>query len=347
MTETLVTGGNGFVGRHVVEALLARDDSVRVLALPGEDARELEHRGVAVYRGDVRDPHTLRGAMTGAQRVLHLAAMMDVWRPLREYHAVNVDGTKNVCRAALAEGVERVVYMSSSSVYEMGLGRPVDETFPLAPFPDPYPLTKAAADLAVQRMVTEDHLPAVIIRPDQIFGAGDHLHFGRMADRLRLRRAIIVGSGANALPLVHVADVVQALLLALAHERAIGGTYNITSESPLTQMEVMETIAAEIAAPPPRIRIPYGVLYGAGYLAERLAALRPSRARPPITRLGAAFLGTDNRFSIGKARAELGYNPAVRVREGLRLTADWYLRLPLPQKPAAAARVTPVRDGAR
>jgi nucleoside-diphosphate-sugar epimerase len=302
---------------------------------------------VAVYRGDVRDPLTLRGAMAGAQRVLHLAAMMDVWRPLREYHAVNVAGTENVCRAALAVGVERVVHMSSSSVYGMGLGRPVDETFALSPFPDPYPLTKAAADSAVQRMAAEDHLPAVIIRPDQIFGAGDHLHFGRMADRLRRGRAIIVGGGGNALPLVHVADVVQALLLALDHERAIGGSYNISSESPLTQMEVMETIASEIAAPPPRIRIPYGVLYGAGYLAERLAALRPSRARPPITRLGVAFLGTDNRFSIRKARAELGYTPAVALREGLRLTADWYLRQQRPQEPAAASGATTIGEGAR
>jgi nucleoside-diphosphate-sugar epimerase len=324
MGEVLITGGNGFVGRHLVEALQARGKSVRVLALPGENTVDLEQRGVTVYHGDIRQPQTLRAAVTGARAVIHLAAMMDVWRPLREYAAVNVLGTTNVCRAALAGGVERVVHMSSSSIYGMGLGRPADETFPLVPFPDPYPMTKAAADIAVRRMMVQDGLPAVILRPDQIFGSGDHLHFGRMADRLRAGRGIIVGHGDNMLPLVYISDVVQALLLALEHESAVGNAYNIASEQPLSQQDVLDTIATEMGVTPPRIHVRYGVLYAAAYLAERLAALRRSARRPTITRLGVAFFGTDNRYSMQRARSELGYRPAVTIREGLRLTAAWY-----------------------
>ena len=182
---------------------------MRVLALPGEDASWLQHHGVAVYRGDVREPASLTQPVDGADAVLHLAAMMDVWRPLEDYRAVNVTGTENMCRAALAAGVRRFVHMSSSSVYGIALGRPADESFPLAPFGDPYPVTKAAGDRLVQRMIDAEHLPAVIIRPDQIFGPGDELHFGHMADRLRAGRGILVGSGNNAIPLVYVADVVQ------------------------------------------------------------------------------------------------------------------------------------------
>ena len=151
--EILVTGGNGFVGRQVVSALQDQGAGLRVLALPDEDTRWLAQRGVAVYRGDVGRPETLAQPMRGVDRVLHLAAMMDVWRPLEDYHAVNVIGTVNVCRAALAAGVRRLVHMSSSSVYGLALGRPADETFPLKPFPDPYPITKAAGDLAVQQMI--------------------------------------------------------------------------------------------------------------------------------------------------------------------------------------------------
>jgi nucleoside-diphosphate-sugar epimerase len=345
VNAVLITGGNGFVGRHLVEALQDRGEAVRVLALPEEDTRELEESGVAVHRGDVRQPQTLWAPMAGARAVFHLAAMMDVWRPLADYHAVNVFGTQNVCRAALAAGVQRIVHMSSSSVYRMGLGRAVDETFPLSPFPDPYPVTKAAADEVVQRMIRKEDLPAVIVRPDQIFGAGDRLHFGRIADRLRSRRGIIVGGGGNAVPLVHVSDVVQGLLLALDHERALGNAYNLSSETPLTQREVLETIAWSLGVPPPRLHVPYRALYTAGYLAERVAALTPSVGRPPLTRLGVAFFGTDNRFSIEKIRAELGYEPHLDLRGGLRRTADWYRRNHRPPVSTALATATAVRPG--
>jgi nucleoside-diphosphate-sugar epimerase len=243
---------------------------------------------------------------------------------MRDYHEVNVTGTENVCRAALAAGVHRMVHMSSSSVYGVGLGRPADETFPLRPFRDPYPITKALADMAVQRMIAEDGLPAVIIRPDQIFGPGDHLHFGRMADRLRAGRTVVVGSGHNALPFVYVTDVIHGLLLALDHRRAIGHAYNITSDRPLTQRQLLDAIAHEVGAEPPRLHVPYRALYAAGYAAERIAALTPSRRRPPITRLGVAFFGTDSRYAVGKAKRELGYSPRVAVADGVHLTAAWY-----------------------
>jgi nucleoside-diphosphate-sugar epimerase len=214
--------------------------------------------------------------------------------------------------------------MSSSSVYGMALGRPADESFPLSPFPDPYPVTKAAGDLAVQRMVAHDQLPAVIVRPDQIFGPGDHLHFGRMADRLRAGRGVIVGSGDNALPLVYVGDAVEGLLLALEHERAVGRAYNVTNDRPLTQKQFLHAIARAIGARPPRLRVPYRALYAAGYAAERLTNPTAARARPPITRLGVAFLGTHNEYAIGRARRELGYEPRVDLRDAVDLVAAWY-----------------------
>jgi nucleoside-diphosphate-sugar epimerase len=325
MSEILVTGGNGFVGHHLVAALQARGDTVRVLALPDEDASLLEEQCVEIHRGDIRDPDTLVAPMRRADAVLHLAAMMDVWRPYADYHAVNVAGTENVCRAALAAGVGRLVHMSSSSVYGMALGRPADEGFPLIPFPDPYPLTKAAGDRLVYRMVRAHGLPAVIVRPDQIFGPGDRLHFGRMADRARSGTGVIVGPGSNALPLVYVSDVVQGLLLALDEEVEFGEAYNITNDRPLTQEQFLQAIAREVGGRPPRVHVPFGALYAAGWLAERVAGFKSSWRRPPVTRLGVAFAGTDNRYGIFKARRELGYAPRVDLDEGVLLTARWYL----------------------
>jgi nucleoside-diphosphate-sugar epimerase len=320
----LITGGTGLLGRHLVAALQERGESVRVLALPGEDASWLEQRGVTVMQGDVTEPESLAAPIGGADAVLHLAGMMGVWRPLSDYHAVNVTGTENVCRAALAEGVRRVVHVSSWTVYGMALGEPAREDFPLRPFGEPYAITKAAGDLAVQRMIVEDRLPAVIIRPGTFFGPGDRLHFGRMADRLAAGRGMIVGAGDNALPFVYVTDVVQGLLLALDQERAVGEAYNISNDRPLTQEQLLCSIAAEIGARPPHLHIPYHALYAAGSLAEGVAAITRAPRKPVVTRLGVQLFGTDNQHSVEKARRELGYSPRIDVRDGVRLAAAWY-----------------------
>lgn len=323
MTETLVIGGNGFLGRHLVPALQDRGDSVRVLALPVEDTRWLEGRGVIVHRGDIRLPDTLAAPLRGVDRVVHLAGLMGVWRSMEDYRAVNVTGTENVCRAVLAAGT-RLLHVSSWTVYGMGLGQTVREDCTLRPLPEPYAITKAAGDQAVRRMIAEDHLPAVIIRPGTIFGPGDHLNFGRTADRLRAGRQIIVGRGSNAVPFVYVTDVVQGLLLALENDHALGRAYNITHDRPLTQQQLLTSIAHEIGTNPPRLHIPYHALYAAAYAAEHLAMLTRSRRDPLVTRHGVALFGTDNRHAIDRARQELGYAPQVEVREGVHLAAMWY-----------------------
>jgi nucleoside-diphosphate-sugar epimerase len=325
--EILVTGGGGLLGQHLVRALLDRGDRVRVLAMSGEDMSWFEERGVEVHRGDITRRETLATPLDGADAVLHLAGMIGVWRPLEDYLAVNATGTENVCRAAVAQAVRRIVHVSSWTVYGMDLGAPCREDRDLAPFPEPYAISKAEGDKLVQRMIAEEGLPAVIIRPGTFFGPGDRLHFARIADRLRAGRAIIVGRGDNALPLVYVSDIVQGLLLALDHEHAPGQAFNITNDSPLTQEEFLRAIADEIGAKPPRLHVPYRALYAAGYAAERLSRITRSERQPFLTRLGVKLFGTGNRHSIEKARAKLGYAPQVSLQEGVRLSADWYRTL--------------------
>lgn len=321
----LLTGGNGFLGRNLVSALRERGDNVRVLALPMEDTTWLEKCGVEIFRGDIRIPDTLTAPMHGVDGVFHLAAMIGAWRPMRAYYAVNVAGTEHVCRAALASHVRRIVHISSAMVYNMAIGRPVAEDDPLEPLGEPYSVTKAEGDRIVQRMIADDHLPAVIIRPGTLFGPGDHLNFGRIADRVRARRAIIIGTGHNAVPIVYVSDVVQGLLLAMDQERALGQIYNIGSDQPLSQKALFASIAHEIGVPPPRIHMPYHMLYAAAYAAERIAGVSHSPVPPFVTRHGVKLYGADNQLSIDKARRELGYMPQVPLPEGIRFSAAWYL----------------------
>jgi nucleoside-diphosphate-sugar epimerase len=176
-------------------------------------------------------------------------------------------------------------------------------------------------------MIAEDQLRAVIIRPGTIFGPGSTLNFGRIADRLRAGRWIIVGSGGNALPLVYVSDVVRGLLLALDQPHALGKAYNIGNDLPLSQREFLSALAREIGARPPRLRVPYRVLYSVACAAERFAEATRSKSEPVVTRHGVNLFGTDNRHAIDKARRELGYTPQVPLTEGIRLAAAWYGQL--------------------
>ncbi len=321
--ETLITGGTGLVGHHLITELQRRGDKVSALVLPSENTSWLEERGVTVYRGDIREPATLTAPMRNVDTVFHLAAMQGVWLSTEKYTAVNVTGTENVCRAALKAGVRRVVHVSSWTIYGMERGWPLTEDVAPAPRNDPYWVTKAQGDLVVQRMFREEKLPAAIIRPGTIFGVGDRLNFGRTAEKVRAGKGLILGSGRNFLPLVYVTDVVQGLLLGADHDNALGQAFNITNDQPLTQEEFLSAIAHDLNVAPSRLHVPYLAAYAIAFAAERIVKLNSGK-HPFVTRHGVTLYGTDNRHSIDKARTELGYEPKVSVREGVRLACEWY-----------------------
>jgi 2-alkyl-3-oxoalkanoate reductase len=331
--ETLITGGTGLVGHHLITALQERGDIVRVLVLPFEKTTWLEERNVRVFRGDIREPDTLPAAMHGVDTVFHLAAMQGVWLPIKEYYRVNVTGTENVCRAAMSVGVRRVVHVSSWTIYGMARGRPLTEDDPPAPRNDPYWITKAQGDLLVQRLIAKENLPAAIIRPGTIFGVGDRLNFGRMADKIRTNKGLVIGSGRNALPMVYVTDVVQGLLLCADLDQAQGQAFNITNDQPLTQGEFLQAIAQELGTAPPRLHILYAAAYAIAFAAERAVKLTGSK-HPFVTRHGITLFGTDNRHAIDKARTELGFAPQVSIRKGIQLACKWYQQYCISEKTA-------------
>lgn len=320
--EILVTGATGFLARSLIPALQDRGHSVRGLVLPTEDATWLRKQCVAVYTGDVTTPPTLSESMRGADAVVHMAALMATWAPMTVHHAVHVTGTENVCQAALAAGVGRFVHLSSAITYTPGQGRPIREDFPQAPLHEPHAVTKAQGDKLVQRMITVNRLPAVIIRPEAMFGPYDRINFRRLADRLRAGKGIIIGPGRNAVPFVYVTDVVQGLVLALEHPSAVGQAYNITNDHTMTEREFLEAIAEEVGGKSPRIQVPYRAMYGAATVAEWVATI--TKREPIVTRHGVQMFGSHNPLSIEKARRELGYEPRVPLREGIRLAGAWY-----------------------
>ncbi|HLH62285.1 MAG TPA: NAD-dependent epimerase/dehydratase family protein [Ktedonobacteraceae bacterium] len=321
--KVLITGATGLLGSHLIKALQQRGEHIRALVLPVENADSLLAQGVEVVRGDVTDAGTLGPAVKDVDLIFHLAGMMGVWRPLADYRLVNVTGSENLYRAAQAAGVRRFVHTSSHTVYGLGHGRFLTEKDALKPDPDPYSITKAEGDRLMRRLMLNSDVETVILRPGTFFGPGDRLHFGRMAQKVKDGKGLILGKGDNALPFCYVTDVVQGFMLAGYHENAPGNVYNITNDRPLTQLEMFNAIADAVGGKRPTLHLPYLPVYYGSIVAEKVVA-RVTHTKPVVTQLGAMMFGTDNRHSVDKARRELGYEPEVDLREGIKLAAEWF-----------------------
>lgn len=344
--KVLITGATGLLGGHLIRELRERGEDIRALVLPVENADRLLEQGVEVVRGDVTDASTLEPAVKDIELIFHLAGMMGVWRPLADYRLVNVTGSANLYKAAQKGGVRRFVHTSSHTVYGLGYGRFLTEKDALRPDPDPYSLTKAEGDRLLRRLMLNSKVETVILRPGTFFGPGDRLHFGRMAQKVKNGKGLILGRGDNALPFCYVTDVVQGFLLAAYHEHAPGNVYNITNDRPLTQLEMFNAIADAVGGVRPRLHLPYPPIYYGSIVAEKVVA-RLTRTKPMVTQLGAMMFGSDNRHSVEKARRELGYEPKVDLREGIQLAAEWFnaggLELPFTTQASHYAPLAGVR----
>lgn len=343
--KVLITGATGLLGGHLLQELQQRGEQIRALVLPVENAEKLIAQGVEVVRGDVTDASTLAPAVKGIDIVFHLAGMMGVNRPLADYRLVNVTGSENLYQAAQAAGVRRFVHTSSHTVYGLGYGRLLSEKDALRPDPDPYSITKAEGDRLIRRLMLNSNMETVILRPGTFFGPGDRLHFGRIAQRLKNGKGVIIGRGNNALPFCYVTDVAQGFMLAAYHEKAPSNVYNVSNDHPLTQQELFNAVADDTGGQRPTRHLPYLPLYYGSILAEKMASI--AHINPPVTRLGVMMFGSDNRHSIEKARSELGYVPEVDIREGIRLAAAWFNAGGMEPPPFASASHYAPLEGAR
>jgi nucleoside-diphosphate-sugar epimerase len=323
IVKVLITGATGLLGGHLIRELQDRGESIRALVLPVENADKLQAQGVEIVRGDITDASTLAPAVKDVDLIFHLAGMMGVWRPLADYRLVNVNGSENLYKAAQAAKVRRFVHTSSHTIYGLGHGRFMTENDPLRPDPDPYSLTKAEGDRLMRRLMLNSDVETVILRPGTFFGPGDRLHFGRMAQKVKDGKGLIVGKGNNSLPFCYVTDVVQGFLLGAYHKNAPGNAYNITNDRPLTQSEMFNEIADAVGGTRPTLHLPYLPIYYGSIVAERVVA-RVTHTKPVVTQLGALMFGSDNKHSVEKARQELGFEPKVDLRDGIKLAAEWF-----------------------
>jgi 2-alkyl-3-oxoalkanoate reductase len=320
----LVTGATGFLGSHLTELLLAAGERPRVLVRPGEAVRASASAIVDVHRGDIGDRAALETALRGVDRVLHCAARCGPWGPPAEYQSTNVRGLEALVRAALAAGVRRLVHVSSITVHGNDVKGAADESAPLREEPNPYSRSKVAGERLLQRMIRDEGAPVTIVRPGWIYGPRDRASFARIAQMIEKGQMMVVGGGENHLPLIYVSDAAQGILRASEAAEAVGRSYLLVNDEPVTQREFLGAIAAELGVPAPTRHVPYQLGLVLGAAAEHLGHLSRRRQAPPVMRYGMQLLGGENRFTIARARSELGFVPLVDLAEGVRRSVDWY-----------------------
>jgi dihydroflavonol-4-reductase len=322
--KALVTGGTGFVGTHVVRALVDDGVTVRVLARPQSDRRALAGLPVDIVQGDLADPRSLPAALAGVDELYHVAADYRLWAPdPAVLYRVNVGGTRALLLAAAAAGVARVVY--TSSVGTLGLppdGRPGTEDTPvqLADMVGDYKRSKFLAEREAVD-AAERGLPVVIVNPSAPVGPWDWkpTPTGRMlVDYLKGRMLAYLDTGLN---IVHVRDVARGHVLAARHGRA-GERYILGhAHGNLALRAIFERLAPHTGIAAPRLRLPHGAALALGAGAELVA--RVTGREPIASRTAVRMAAKRMFFDPTKAIRELGL-PQTPVDQALRDAVDWF-----------------------
>jgi len=323
-----VTGGSGFIGGKIAERLLADGRKVRVLSrrpLP-----ELEAKGAEIVLGDLDDQHALERGCRSSETVFHVAGRVGVWGPRSEFFRVNVGGTQKLLAACRHAGVQRFVYTSSPSVvFSGGDLRNVDESAPLCLHaPCAYPTSKAAAEIEVLQAHSPG-LATVALRPHLVWGPGDKNVVPRVISLARAGKLKIVGSGTNQVDITHIANVVDAHLLAEGAlvqpaSPAGGKAYFITNGERVILWDWINLVLRGMGLPPVTKKVPQSVAYAAGGLLEAWWRVSGRAGEPPMTRFVAKEMATDHYFNIAAARRDLGYHPLVSVAQGTAELIEHY-----------------------
>jgi NAD dependent epimerase/dehydratase len=307
--RALVTGGCGFIGSHLVEALLSLGADVLVLDSYNSTSSNgflsaVDHRSLEIRLGDVADPFLVRALSAGVDTVFHLAALIGIpysYIAPAHYVRTNVEGTVAVLEAARSEGVRRVIHTSTSETYGSAQFEPMDESHPLVA-QSPYAATKVAADQLAGSYYRSFDLPVTTIRPFNTFGPRQSMRAvlpTLMAQALYSDR-IMVGSLDPIRDMNYVSDTVRAFLAAALADGVEGEVFNVGSGRGRTVGEMLDAIQRVAGVDLPTVT-------------------EPARIRPEKSEVSALIC------DFSKAASAFGYEPTVEFDDGLGRLRDYLL----------------------
>jgi nucleoside-diphosphate-sugar epimerase len=317
--RAFVTGASGFLGGRLVQTLVARGNTVSILARPSNNLSHLAGLPVEVVYGTLADLPVLETALRDATHVFHCAASSTDWAPLRTYFEANVTGTMNLLRAsASARDFKRFLHVSTTDVY--GYPRRVcDETQPAVDVGLPYNRTKRLGEHAVQ----DSNLPFTVVRPATIYGPRSIPFGSEMATLIRQGLMAVIAGGAAPVGALYVDNAVDAMILAASATESLGRVYNLADGTGVTWRAYVDALATGLGLKRPWIDLPRRAAFAVAWACEAPFRYLKAPGRPLLTRHAVYLLSSDQEFPIDRIRRELGFAPAVGFEAGIANLIQW------------------------
>ena len=322
--KVLVTGATGFIGSHLIEALIERGDDVTCLVLPDDERTWIKHLNVQYAVGDLYDATSLTNAVAGKSHIFHLAGGELNSSNGSQVQELNFIGTKNLVNATLQNGSSLQRFLMASSVVVAGPTGPGEmrneesECRPISPYGE----SKLKAEHYIRGIGSD--FPFTIVRLPLVFGPRS---FRGLYPAFKLiHHHIALDFGEVQTPTLFVKDAVRGLMLAAEHPATRGNVYAIGNEKILGLAEIGATIKQEMAKKTITLKVPYPLLYS---LASLCGAYAKVTGKHPALRKRDVESYIKYRYwsyDFSKAQREFGYSPQYSFSEGIRLTAEWYYR---------------------
>jgi len=318
--KTLVTGGTGFIGSHLVEWLVGRGRSLRCLVRPSGDKKHLEKLGIELVYGDLLNKESLRKAVDSIDVVYHLAG--EVYsKKSSDYRKVNVEGTGNLIECCLGKSIRKFIYFSSIAAVGPSKDKEklLNEDTPCNPI-TPYGKSKYEAEKLISLYFNQYNFPAVILRAPIVYGPGQSSEVTRIFRLIQRGQFRIIGNGEVLKSLCYIDNLIEAAILAEQNEDSKGKVYFVADEKPYTVIDLVRTIAE---------------VENVEFTHHRMSPLAADLCwicfmlLDKFMGISILLLHTIKAMTLNfgcditKAQRELSYQPRIGLKEGIQKTVEW------------------------
>ena len=316
MKTVLVTGATGFLGKYVIEELAEHGYQVRAFGRNSKVGRSLENSSVSFFKGDLTKADDVLEACKGMDLVVHAGALSTIWGAWEDFYHANVLGTKYVLEACRQTGIQRLVYVSSPSIY----AAPKDQlAIKESDAPEENNLNNYIRSKLASEKLFKDYpdVPSIILRPRGLFGIGDTSILPRVINLSQKIGVPLIGDGRQLMDMTCVENVALAIRLAIEAPEAKGEVYNITNGEPRAFRDLLEESLTGLGYPIKYRKLPAALLSGIASCLEFLYKTFNLKGEPALTRYTYYLLRYSQTLDISKAERELGYHPKISISEGI------------------------------